>query len=1442
MPVSNRSVMNLQKDAQGSSAGKSKSPSPSTSRRSPRGSGNQLKITSMFATKRPQSPEGSGLCKPKKLKYDESKESSTDSITDEDYSHISSIETDSASETSELNRMYEPMSNNNNNNNNNTNNNDINIKKGDQTNSSDDIEDFKMDDNTENPSERQLDFHTDENENNNVIVKTKPTVLDNEKCDTCGQFLNNSDIIYYQGHPQNSVEEYVALTNEKLVLASGEDGDIMERPQTNITSFSIFDEQGHLVPIDGGLVENDVCIYMSGYLKSICSDSPEIDDESVPVKDVGPIIEWFIHGFDGGDKNCITLSTEFGEYNLLKPSEQYTPLMNNLYEKIWLSKTVIEYLEEYHYLQPTYEDLLELIRECTIPDLNDMRLTEEMLHKHAQFVCDQVVSLEADDDDEPPLITLPCMRELIKLMGIKFGKRKFRTKIDYKKIDKKAWTKATTTPLVRKTFESFFTNQLDKTNHELVLRRKRCGVCEACQLPDCGECNACRAMAKFGGHGRTKKACVRRFCPNMAVEQAEDSEPDDEDDYQQMAEKKHHDKIEDAVPVKLTGSNNRKIKWIGEPTKADTTKVYYEKVEIDDSELCNGDFVMVETSQSNIPALVARVVYMWKETINSQSGYFHAEVFIRASDTVLGEVSDPREVFLGDRCCHGAPLSSILRKASVEKGEIPADWFKLGGKEIDDKHFEDDGKTYFYNKYYERFTARFEDLPADPVCPNPLRQHRFCPSCERKTKRDAKNIPKVFGKFMEKSSVVTESNRTEWTHVTWQDYDYKKGCSVFLKPGTFKLKNSLNNNTNNLKPKLDKVDEDIYPEYYRKSDNNLRGSNIDTGEPFCIGYIAAVTAIGEGPLIVPQDIYLKVNVLYRPENTTSRFPQHEDLNVVYWSDEIRDVSFSAVVGVCHLFYEHNVPQQYSLTEWLEKDPCRFYFRMAFDKSSGQFVDVPHHATTVGRTSDRSKDKGKGKGKSSKPVESTKTTFETSSVRPLRTLDVFAGCGGLSEGLHQAGVAECRWAIENVEAAAHAYGLNNKNCIVFHEDCNALLKEAMSGATHSTNGLRLPMQGEVELLCGGPPCQGFSGMNRFNSREYSNFKNSLVASYLSYCDYYRPKYFILENVRNFVAFKKGMVLKLTLRALLDMGYQCTFGILQAGNYGVPQTRRRLIILAAAPGYKLPFYPEPTHVFSRRACSLTTTIDGKRFVTNIHWDESAPRRTCTIRDAMSDLPRICNGANKIEIAYGSMPESHFQRLIRSKDENAKLRDHICKNMAPLIQARICRVPTTPGSDWRDLPNISVALSDGTKCKVLQYRYDDKRNGRSSSGALRGVCACAAGGTCSPADKQENTLIPWCLPHTGNRHNNWAGLYGRVCWDGYFSTTVTDPEPMGKQGRVLHPEQNRVVSVRECARSQGFPDTYIFAGSVQDKHRQVGNAVPPPLGAALGREIKRALAASI
>lgn len=150
-----------------------------------------------------------------------------------------------------------------------------------------------------------------------------------------------------------------------------------------------------------------------------------------------------------------------------------------------------------------------------------------------------------------------------------------------------------------------------------------------------------------------------------------------------------------------------------------------------------------------------------------------------------------------------------------------------------------------------------------------------------------------------------------------------------------------------------------------------------------------------------------------------------------------------------------------------------------------------------------------------------------------------------------------------------------------------------------------------------------------------------------------------------------------------------------------------------------------------------------------------------------------------------------------------------MSALVEARMRHIPLAPGSDWRDLPNIEVRLRDGTTTKKLRYTHLDKKNGRSGTGSLRGVCTCAEGNLfisffktffslcakvpaetcsdvlsfplgkpCDPADRQFNTLIPWCLPHTGNRHNHWAGLYGRLEWDGFFSTTVTNPEPMGKQ----------------------------------------------------------------
>ena len=77
----------------------------------------------------------------------------------------------------------------------------------------------------------------------------------------------------------------------------------------------------------------------------------------------------------------------------------------------------------------------------------------------------------------------------------------------------------------------------------------------------------------------------------------------------------------------------------------------------------------------------------------------------------------------------------------------------------------------------------------------------------------------------------------------------------------------------------------------------------------------------------------------------------------------------------------------------------------------------------------------------------------------------------------------------------------------------------------------------------------------------------------------------------------MVLKLCLRALTKMGYSCSFGILQAGHYGVAQTRRRCILLASAPGFSLPLHPEPLHTFAQT--TLTVNVNDKRYSANQKW---------------------------------------------------------------------------------------------------------------------------------------------------------------------------------------------------------------------------------------------------
>jgi|TARA_Y100000031_G_C8196705_1_gene374056 DNA (cytosine-5)-methyltransferase 1 len=190
---------------------------------------------------------------------------------------------------------------------------------------------------------------------------------------------------------------------------------------------------------------------------------------------------------------------------------------------------------------------------------------------------------------------------------------------------------------------------------------------------------------------------------------------------------------------------------------------------------------------------------------------------------------------------------------------------------------------------------------------------------------------------------------------------------------------------------------------------------------------------------------------------------------------------------------------------------------------------------------------------------------------LLAYDFFAGCGGLSKGLENAGV-NVLWANESDEHAAQSYRASHPNTEIIVDDANVLLHRFINGSRS------LPKPGEVDLVVGGPPCQGFSGFNR--NRRLDDPRNSLIETFLGFITYLNPKYVLMENVPGLLSLGNGSALNAILSELKDLDFTTSLGILQAGHYGVPQNRWRVFIWGAKPGHNLPMFPAPTHEFPRK----------------------------------------------------------------------------------------------------------------------------------------------------------------------------------------------------------------------------------------------------------------------
>ena len=193
---------------------------------------------------------------------------------------------------------------------------------------------------------------------------------------------------------------------------------------------------------------------------------------------------------------------------------------------------------------------------------------------------------------------------------------------------------------------------------------------------------------------------------------------------------------------------------------------------------------------------------------------------------------------------------------------------------------QEDINSFYYQKHYDTLTARFVDPESDLPC-KPEVRHKFCPVCTRCTYKQHRDLPRPFEKID-----TNDTTQLHYEMVKYNDQEIRIGNTVYLQPKSLKFKFTIQN-TNPRIAKRDNVDEDMFPEYYRKYNDKVKGSHFDTPEPFDIGYITSIFSTSNIKLCAYKFLHIKVKKMYRPENTHKwqTLQQRTDNNMLYWSDE-----------------------------------------------------------------------------------------------------------------------------------------------------------------------------------------------------------------------------------------------------------------------------------------------------------------------------------------------------------------------------------------------------------------------------------------------------------------------------------------------------------------------------------------------------------------------------
>lgn len=319
------------------------------------------------------------------------------------------------------------------------------------------------------------------------------------------------------------------------------------------------------------------------------------------------------------------------------------------------------------------------------------------------------------------------------------------------------------------------------------------------------------------------------------------------------------------------------------------------------------------------------------------------------------------------------------------------------------------------------------------------------------------------------------------------------------------------------------------------------------------------------------------------------------------------------------------------------------------------------------------------------------------------VDLFSGAGGLAVGFRQAG-----WSIlaaNDIDADAGAtFRLNFPEASFFEGPISALTSDLL------LKECRLA-RGELDCLIGGPPCQSFSYNN--HQRSADDERARLFTDYLRLVAALRPKMLVMENVPGILTIGDNAVVKEIAVELASLQYDSAVKVLSAEEFGLPQIRRRVFIVASRIGPAVDLLPLPTHrsAVLRKPSTRNEVEKAGR----------ARRRPVTIQEAIGDLPRLGSGKGSHAAPRPKgRATSPFQRAARKGSK--RLNNHMCHALSDAMLKRIRYVPE--GGNWRDIPRRLLPAG----MKRARLKDHTKRYGRLSRNGLA------------------STILTKCDPHWG------------------------------------------------------------------------------------------------